>query len=277
MSEQIDIVDDEEVVDEERSQPERAWDALDDVIDIVDEAPDETEDQTPEGPSIAELQAKVDALSGNRDDSVLAQSLQSLGEAIKTIRDPDASKQATVAAQETYADLMAKAKDGYFDAPVETVDKLIEAKVREMVAPAFTQLADKVQKTESRVTRAEAAADPTSAYVLENYGSEIDDLIKKGQTDVNEAVQQVAAKHMTEVINARVEQLTAAQQPAAEPARGAAPSTPRRAPRQTTERIQVTREQYTQLAREADDRGLPVGRYVKWVQDNQPERLRGRK
>jgi hypothetical protein len=72
------------------------------------------------------------------------------------------------------------------------------------LAPAFAQQQQALTQTQKEITKQQAKDDPTKRYVVENYWSEVEEIAGKsgGTGDAyNEAINRVAAGHLTEIMS----------------------------------------------------------------------------
>lgn len=270
-------------------QPDRAWGALDDEIEEYDDsAPEEPVEDA--GPSLEEVARKISDFEarsqGSSHNEALAGALSQLGDAIKDLKSSGASKaeqdRAAATAEKTYQELLKEAENTYYDHPVETLDKLVTAKIREMVGPGLRQVAEIAQATRRGFSEFEAKSDSTGERVLKNYRSEVDEEVNKNGGDYRAAVQTVAGRHMTDLIQMGIDEAMAAREAdAAKPEPEARNRNPRaaagRRPAVDPNKIQVPKSLAPVLRDEAERRGVDYGAYVRYLKKNQPERLKSRR
>ena len=275
---------DEVVVDEtteETSVADRAWSQLEDEVEIVDEDDVVEEPQVEEpDPELTGIKARL-AQYENREgtDSQIAASLAKLGDVLGNLEQNRTPKNEQAVAK-TVAELKKEIEKTYYDSPVDATEKLIDAKIREMVGPALAQIAQRVQTTEKDFTKSQVMTDPVGKLVYDKYTKEVDKLVDQGM-GYDKAVKQVSADHMTEVIELRVQEALSNQKAnPAEPAPKAKnlnPSVGGRRPEGGPQQIVMSKAVRARLENEADLRGIPFTQYAAWIKKNQPERLKGGK
>ena len=256
---------------------DRANQVFDQTIEEYDDTIAEIEEQD-EQPSVADIQAQIaeqEARLSTRDTG-LSDGLKDLAEAVKTIKQEPTSTPQTQSDQPSYQDILKSAKDNYFDAPVDNVDRLIDAKVKELVGPALQNVAQRLLKTEASYTKQQVMADDTGKFVLETYGDEVEQAVKGGK-DYQEAVQEVTSKHINEVIDHRIEQRLAQVgegQDEVKVANQAAPKGTGKRPSPNSGVPRVPLSMKAQLQAEAKQKSVPYEAYVNYLHRKHPEKLK---
>jgi hypothetical protein len=280
-----DIIEQEEDVQSE--QNDRAWDALEQEIEIVDE---EDVEETPEEDSVSveELKAKLakyeDSEPQNQSNEQLAGALGELGTVLKDLKNQGsaATPQQKQEVQESLEAVKKRLSDKYYDAPLDSVDEYVKALLRQELGPVLGQFATRLNETTKGFTRQKVEQKDTGKFVLENYSEEVEKLVSSQNMDYEQAVKQVSANHLDEIIEEKVKNAMESRtdvnvddEPKArnknpQKTQGARPPT-------SKERIVIPRRVRQQLEDEADQRGIEVDRYIRYIKDNQPERLKGGK
>lgn len=233
----------------ESTQPFRTLtsdDSLDVRVEGRDEMPEEGEDK--KGPTREELIAKIEAEETARKAAeARADSVEALRSGVERLGDrlQPTPPQTQQQPGESEADFGKRLKEGFFEDPANLLDEW----ARRKLAPMVSQLASGIQA----IARAQVAADPDTSVVFKKYAPEIDKIVAGRQDrftnpDVyRDALSQVQAIHIKEIITEQVQAALAAQQAESEPAGrafserpGGAPAGPRR------EVVKLTKEEAEQ-------------------------------
>jgi hypothetical protein len=272
---------------ETTSEPDRAWNALEDEIEIVDEEDQEpsTDSEEDDGPSVEELQAKLASYesSSNNTNEQLASSLGELGTVLKELKaQPGNTQQQEQQVQESIDQIRQRLSDKYYDAPLETVDEYVKAMLQKELGPYLNQMSQQLTETRRGFTKAKVEQDETGKLVLENYGDEVEKLVTQQNMDYENAVKYVSANHLSEIIDLKVQsalESVGKDDDAGETkARNKNPSrNPGQRPPSGPKKVVIPRKVRQQLENEATQRGIEPKHYISWVKKNQPERLKGGK
>lgn len=277
----------EERIEEEEvqtEQPDRAWSALDDEIEIVDEEDVEPEPEE-EGPSVDELKerlAQYEQKSTGTNEQ-LAQSLGELGSVLKDLKSqPTNTQTQQQQVQESIDEIKKRLSDKYYDAPLDTVDEYVKALMKDQLSPVLNQFAQKINETQRGFTKSKVETKETGKLVLEKYGDEVEALVTSQNIDYEQAVKQVSADHLDEIIEMKVANAIEAQsskddEPAEQPKNKNPSRTQGARPKEGPQKLVVPRRVRQELEAEADARGIEASDYIAYVKRTAPERLKGGK
>lgn len=287
--EREDVAEYEATDDEVMDEVEQEIELLDQ--DYIDES-DGGDDDISKEPTAAQAaeQQRIESLKSRLEggETETAEALKEVTQQLRELRSQPQSEQK----QETVEDLQAlkkKLADGFYDNPMDVVDTWIDKRLekyeRERLQPAFTQMAGVVRDTALDGSKRSAGQDDIGKFVMENYTDEVEQLIQRGEIQVGpgayqQAVNRVAANHMSEIIQKQVQDQIAAQQEAADdeqvrksPARGANPSRGGSAPRPSSN-VQVTRGAQQAIYSMADKIGADRTAFFNSYVRNHPDKVR---
>lgn len=284
-----DIVETKQEEEQVESQNDRAWNTLDQEIEIVDaEDVDDEEENEESDVSIEELKERLaryeseEGKSETQTNEQLAGALDELGNVLKGLKTgetPTQSQKQQV--QESLQDIKKRLSDKYYDAPLETVDEYVQALLKQQLGPVLGQFARKLNETTKGFTRSQVEQKDTGRFVLENYGDEVENLVKTQNLDYQQAVSRVSADHIDEIVEYKVKKAlekTKAEEEDLPKAKNQNPArSPGARPKEGPQRIVIPRKVRNQLEEEADRKGIDLDRYIRYLRDNDPDRLKGGK
>ena len=271
--------DEDEALDEVSSDIE----LLDEeYVDDVDDSDDVSGMPTAEE---AEQRQRVEALKSRLEggETDTASAMKEVVEQLKELRE----KPKTAEVQQELEDwetVKKRVKDGFYDDPVEAVEKLMERRwqqyEREKLQPAFQQIAGVVRDTALDGSKRAARDTDTGKFVMDKYLGEVEQLVNTGQVQVGpgayaKAVQQVAMNHMDEYVNWKVDQAVSAraEEEAAQPAKGANPASGGSAPRPNS-KIQVSKAAQSAIYKMADMKGIDRDMFFESYVRRNPDKIR---
>ena len=167
------------------------------------------------------LQARLDGAKQN--ESQLQPVLAQIADLAQSIRDTQGKTQA--APVEDYATFMKKLEEKQYESPLSTSQAYFEYMFKTVIAPMFNELQGTVSKTAAVTAKQAASNDPTNAYILKTYGTEVESIASKlppGPDLYQRACAQVGMLHLGEIVDARVRE-TQVQAKPVPPAKNASP------------------------------------------------------
>jgi hypothetical protein len=256
---------------------ELEYEEVDDTeLDDEDDGQPNTESLQSE---VAELRAQ---LANAQSTAEIKSGFEQLGSVLKDLAsqktgDADTDKKN----QQALVDYKAKKKeleDKYYDAPLDAVESLYQLKLQQEIAPAFQQLLGEIQSLKASVGEQKAKDDDIGRMVIEDYGDEVTQLVSNGRVNYQDAVQQVAGKHMTELIKKATEQALSTQTTETKKvgknqnvSSRPAPSTP------SDKKVRISKSDMATIRREAQMRALNLNDYVSWLKRHNDPRVSGKR
>jgi vacuolar-type H+-ATPase subunit I/STV1 len=215
-----------------------------------------------------ELKAsRQDADPGSKID----RAFEKLADRLESIQGTPQQKQEQL---ENIEEFKKKLGDSFYNDPVKSLDTYFERMVKENIAPAYQNMANQLQATTAELSKERAVKTETGKLVLDKYGSEVEKMVKEGRVQFGpdmykQAVNMVAADHMDELIEARVE---ATLKKPSKPS-NVSPSSSAGAKKPT--KIRISEPVKRRLEEEAKQLGVPLEKHVAYVKRKHPERLKG--
>lgn len=276
-------VEDFEVEEEEVEAPEEMADRVLDEMSF--EEVDDTEfDDGDEGePDVDSLKAEVEQLKGQlasaQSNTEIKEGFKELGGVLKQLASQKTGDKATDQQNkqqlEDYETFKKKLADGYYDSPVDAVEKFYQRKLQEEIAPAFQQVLGEVQRLKASVGKQTAKGDDVGRLVVENYGDEVDKLVTSGRVNYEDAVQQVAGKHMTDLIRMATEEALSSKKEATV-GKNQNPTNRRPQP-SSTGKVRIKSSDMQAIRDEAQRVSLDVEQYVTYLKKKGDPRVSGKR
>lgn len=192
------------------------------LVEGRDEIPPDNEETSPadEGPSKEELLSELEVLRQKQTAAEDRQTLQSGFDKLSQILEKQQSSATPTTPsepQETWEDLKKRLSQNFYDDPVGAMDEMVRFAVQREIVPAFQQTQNQLAKTATLTSKQAASANPTNKLILENYGDEVEEMVKTlppGPDVYDRACQQVGFNHLTDLVELKTkEQAATASRP----------------------------------------------------------------
>lgn len=275
----------DEVVDE-ALEADAVVDDDDDVDVIDDDAFEDDEQADDDSKRDAELDAKLDErerrLRERADASGDAQTeaMREVAATLKELRQQPQTQQVREQVEDIEA-FKKRIKDGFYDDPVAAVEALTARRIQEYeektLKPALMQMGKVLRDTALSSSKQRATTD-TSRIVLEKYADEVEKEIDSGRITIgpdayDEAIARVAARHLDEVIEAKIKATADKTDGDKREAGNKSPSRGAAAPRDTRSAV-ITKSTEARIYAEADRAGANREQYKKWFIRKHPDRVK---
>ena len=272
---------------------QEAMDEIEPEIELLDQ--DFIEDEEPEAPEedvktaaeaavekrAAELRERLEG-----SEQSTASAMGEVVETLKSLRQEPQTKQSEEAIEDLET-LEKRLSSGFYDNPMEAVKQYSSAMLkkyeRETLQPVIQQMGQVLRDT-AKTTSKQTATDDTSKFIIEKYSDEVEKLVDGGQIRIGpnaykEAISRVAADHMDELIDWKMEQRASRDNEAeqeeatAKPGRNASPGKGNAAPRPDS-KVQVSRAARDEIYKRADAKRIDRSQYMDWFVRTKKEELR---
>lgn len=168
-----------------------------------------------------ELKAKLEAMQqsmqqqGAGRDEQFAGVLSQLDQTLKHMNQPQTQAQAQVT-EESLKKLREQMNETVFDKPMDNIDQYVDQKfrylVQQYIAPEFQRMSQVAQSTAQATSKQMARQSDFNSIVLDEYGPEVEELVKSGQIQpgpsmYEEACQRVGMKHFNDITSKQFQRM----------------------------------------------------------------------
>jgi len=224
------------------------------LVEGVDEIPDSADETDESGdagsdPATTMMEFFKNLQSqGEQKDQKIEDGFSKLAQALEKQQQGTQQQQ-----QPSWEQLRQQFNSNFYEDPATQTMTMMQYAINQMVGPAYQEQQKKLSKVQKDFTKQQAKEDPTKKYVVENYWSEVEEVADQaGATGdaYQEAIDRVAAKHLSEIVS------HLAQAQASKPASNKQPNLSG-GKQQTTKRKQPKKLQLTAQGKQlADKRGV---------------------
>jgi len=176
------------------------------LVEGIDEIPeDDTKESEEESgtndpaSSMMKFFEQMQEKDSKRDEQINS-GFKELAEAFKSSQQGGEQKQQGP----SWQDMQERFNSNFYENPAQSFAEMMEFWAQQRLAPAFQHQQQALSKTQKEITKQQAKEDPTKKYVVDNYWEEVEELAGKqgGSGDAyNEAINRVAANHLTEIMS----------------------------------------------------------------------------